>query len=150
MTYCKFGAATLIWALAAGPLYAQQAADASKTTAPASAATPPAAPAPADHAATAAAPTSATPPAAQTPVSADKDPTIPSPEFLRKARAAGYQTEVRKGVTRFCREETPTGTRFTSKKCLDQAGMEAELNMEAAQHDALVKGIGGCSGCNGK
>jgi hypothetical protein len=150
MTYLKFGAATLICALAAGPLYAQQAAEEPKTAAPASAATPAAAAAPTDHAATAAAPASATAPAAQTPVSADKDPTIPSSDLLKKARAAGYQTEVRKGVTRFCREETPTGTRFTSKKCLDQAGMEAQLNMQAAQHDALVKGIGGCSGCNGK
>jgi hypothetical protein len=48
-------------------------------------------------------------------------PTKPPPaDTIKKARQAGYHKETLKGGTVFFKEDANLGTRFTSKKCINQ------------------------------
>jgi hypothetical protein len=40
-----------------------------------------------------------------------------TPEQAKTLKSAGYKTDVRKGVTYYCRYETHVGTRFETKVC---------------------------------
>jgi hypothetical protein len=84
---------------------------------PPPAATPPAAttataPATADAASTAAADKSTTTTATTAASSAGV-----TPEQAKTLKSAGYKSDVRKGVTYYCRYETHVGTRFETKVC---------------------------------
>ncbi|MGH8137529.1 MAG: hypothetical protein ACREVV_04945 [Steroidobacteraceae bacterium] len=103
MAHAQFRSLACISALIAiaAPVYSQQ----PSATTPASTATP------------------GTPPAAQAPA-ADKAPSAPSAEMLSRANAVGLRPEVRKGVTVYCRKDADLGTRFPTKKCVDENGLE--------------------------
>jgi hypothetical protein len=114
-----------------------------------SAQTPPDASKPAD--ATAAAPssstadatTAATPPS--TPAAAEK-PAGPSADTIKKAREAGLKPEIRKGVTVFCREDANIGSRFTTKKCIDESQLDEFIVMRQSQQDQLKRNSAGLGG----
>ncbi|MGO9991593.1 MAG: hypothetical protein ACLPTF_03630 [Steroidobacteraceae bacterium] len=131
--------------------YAQQPADADKTaTAPAA---PAAAPAPAPAAGPDSAAAAPTPPAAQaaapTATQAAAAPAGASAETIKKARQAGYHQEVRKGVTLFCHEDATIGTHFTSKKCVDESGLAAVLDLRQQQREQMDKPVACGAGCSG-
>ncbi len=69
-------------------------------------------------------------------------PPAPSPEMLKKARDLGVKPEVRKGVTVFCWEDADIGSRFKTKKCVDENQLQALLEQRQAQRDAITRGGG--------
>jgi hypothetical protein len=133
-----------IGAIAVTLAYAQQPADADKA-APTAPAASTAAPAPAGGTETSAAAPPAAPPATQ----AAAAPAAPSAETIKKARQAGYHPEVRKGVTLFCHEDATIGTRFTSKKCVDESGLAAVLDLRQQQREQIDKPVACGAGCSG-
>jgi hypothetical protein len=95
---------------------------------------PPAAPAPVEPAA----------PAADKPPAADKAkaPTAPSAETLKRAKAVGLRPEVRKSGTVYCWEDASTGTRFTTKKCVDENQLDDMIAQREAQQDKMRRAVG--------
>ena len=92
---------------------------------------PPAPPAsaPADAAGPAASPTAAgtaTPSAGEKPPASTADP---SAEQAKLLKSQGYKSEVVRGQTVYCRSESATGTRFTTKTC----SSAAEIARRAAE-----------------
>jgi hypothetical protein len=87
-----------------------------------------------------------TPPAAQAPAG-DSPPPGPSAETLKRAKAVGLRPEVRKGVTVYCWEDADTGTRFKTKKCVDENRLAEMIQQREAQRDQLRGNCGG-GGCN--
>ncbi len=78
-----------------------------------------------------------TAPAATAPAAA---PTAPSPEFLKRAREAGFRPETYKGVVRYCvrDDKADTGTHFPApKRCYDESQVLALLDMRQQDRDAL-------------
>jgi hypothetical protein len=73
---------------------------------------------------------------------ADDVPASPSPETIKKARDAGLKPEVRKGVTVFCWEDADIGSRFKTKKCVDEARLAEVLEQRQAQRDQMGRGGG--------
>jgi len=151
VTYSK-SAILVIAAFAAtvSPAFGQQASDAAKT-APATqtetktdANTP--TPADAEAAATAAAIAKANAAAAGG-KSATAKPTDDA-AFVKKAREFGWQPEVRQGVTVYCREAPVIGSRFTEKKCANEARLAVILEQQEFERDQLKqRGCGGnCGG----
>lgn len=121
---------------AALPCAAQQ----SSGTTPAPAA--PAASAPAsDAAATAPA---AAPTAAQTPASS-ADQGAPSADLIKRAKGVGMRPETRGGKTVFCWEDSNTGTRFPTKKCTDEAGVEAMIAQRESAKQTMRQTMSGTS-----
>jgi hypothetical protein len=130
----------------AAPVYAQQAQDATKATAPA------AAPAPATTAAPAATPalaSAAAPSGAKTSTLA-ATPDVPSADMLKKARNAGLHTKVKQGVVYYCKTEADMGSRFTSERCYDENQLSQFLITQQAARDQFSGHS--CSGaaCSGK
>jgi hypothetical protein len=113
MTYSKFRSLAFISAIIAiaAPVYSQQP----------PAATP--APAAADPAA---------PPATQASAT-DKAPPGPSAETLNRAKAVGLRPEVRKGVIVYCWEDADIGTRFATKKCVDENALADKIRKLESQ-----------------
>jgi hypothetical protein len=142
-TFCSLVLISTMTAIAA-PAYAQQPPDTAKAPA-----TAPDATAPATAAATAA--TSApTTPAAKKPSTAAETPDVPSADTLKKARAAGYHTRVRRGEVYYCKDVVETGTRFKTETCLDENQLAQALLQRQAQRDALNNHSCVGAACNGK
>ncbi len=117
---------------AALPCLADQPADGNQQ--PAASAAQPAASAPANS--TSAAPTASAASSASS--TAADAPAGPSPEFIKKARSAGYKPETKNGVTQFCgAKSADLGTRFETKKCYSEAQLVAVLNAEQDQRNNL-------------
>jgi hypothetical protein len=113
---------TIAVAGAAAPAYSQSPPPA--TSAPA--ASPPAASAPAE---------SAAPPA-------DNTPPGPSAETLKRAKSVGLKPEKRKNGTVYCWEDATTGTRFTTKKCIDEDQLGDMIAQREAQQDKMRRAVG--------
>jgi hypothetical protein len=153
MIASKFCRLLIVSAIAAmvSPAFAQQASDAAKA-APATqseinteANTP--TPADAEAAATAAAIAKANAAAAGG-KSATPKPTDDA-AFAKKAKDFGWHPEVRQGVTVYCREAPVIGSRFTEKKCADEARLAVILEQQEFDRDQLKQR--GCGGnCGGK
>ena len=79
---------------------------------------------------------------APTETPAAEQPAGPSADTLRKAKSLGMHSEIRKGVTMFCWEDESTGTRFKTKKCTDETGLEAVINSRQAMKDQMKNGSG--------
>jgi hypothetical protein len=76
-------------------------------------------------------------------------PAAPSEETIKKAKQAGMHAEVNKnGMTLFCWEDATVGTRFKTKKCIDQTQVDAVALQRQAAKDQVSRSIG-CSGCGG-
>jgi hypothetical protein len=157
MPISNFCRLLLVSAVAAmvSPAFGQQASDAAKT-APATqsetqsetktdANTP--TPADAEAAATAAAIAKANAAAAAAGgKSATAKPTDDA-AFAKKAREFGWQPEVRQGVTVYCREAPVIGSRFTEKKCANEARLAVILEQQEFERDQLKqRGCGGNCG----
>lgn len=102
--------------------------------------TPATAPA-ATSTATSSEPATAPPPAA---------PAAPSADTLKKARLAGYRPESKHGVTMYCQETANIGTRFPTKKCIDESQLKSVIDVHNNQADSLRQ-PGACTGavCTG-
>jgi hypothetical protein len=82
--------------------------------------------------------TSAAPPAAA--AASTAAPSGPSPEFLKKARSAGYKPETKSGVTQYCSSKAAEiGTHFETKRCYSESQLVSVLNAEQDQRDHLYK-----------
>jgi hypothetical protein len=132
------------------PAFAQQAADAAKTApttqnetkTDANAATSE----DAEAAATAAAIAKANAAAASGGKSTTDKPTDDA-AFAKKAKSFGWHTEVRQGVTVYCREAPVIGSRFTEKKCAKQSQLAVLLEQQEFERDQLKqRGCGGNCG----
>lgn len=81
-------------------------------------------------------------PAADKPPAADTAPATPSAETLKRAKSVGLRPEVRKGVTVYCWEDATIGTRFTTKKCVDEDQLADMVSQREAQQDRMRRSIG--------
>ena len=72
-------------------------------------------------------------------------PAGPSADTLKKARMAGYRPETRNGSTMFCQETANLGTRFPTKKCLNEQQLNGVLDIQHQQQDSMRKPIN-CTG----
>jgi hypothetical protein len=85
------------------------------------------------------APAAATPPA-------DAPPPGPSKETLRKARSLGMHPEhTSSGQTIYCWEDADTGTRFKTKKCVNEDGLQAAMEQRQVIIDNLQRAMNGTS-----
>jgi hypothetical protein len=146
---------------AVGPLLAQAPPEAPATPATSAAGTPAArgadsSPAPTQSPAATSAPTTA-PAATPTATPAEREtspppaaPAGPSADTLKKARLAGYRPETKKGITMYCQETANIGTRFPTKKCLDESQLKLVMDVHNDQADSLRQ-PGACTGavCTG-
>jgi hypothetical protein len=114
------------------PCYAQQ--PSASSTAPAASTAAPASTAPAAAPASTAAPSSSGTPtdassapatAQSPPAGAGADKSEPSAETIKRAKSVGLRPEEHRGQTLFCWEDASTGSRFTTKKCTDETGLDA-------------------------
>lgn len=64
----------------------------------------------------------------------------PSEATIKKARAAGFKAEARNGRTMFCWRDPNTGTRFTTKKCVDETRLNFILQERQETRDRLNQG----------
>ena len=111
--------------------------------APASATAPAPTQSPAPPSAPAATPTAAPTEPAASPTPAA--PAGPSAETLKKARLAGYHPETRKGITLYCQETANLGTRFPTKKCVDEQQLYGVVETQRQQQDNMRKPIAGAN-----
>lgn len=88
----------------------------------------------------------ATPTAASS--AAKAKPDVPSADVLKKARAAGYHTSVKRGTVYYCKDVVETGTRFSKEVCVDENQLAQTLIWEQAQRDQFSNHT--CTGCSGK
>jgi len=142
-----------------GPVLAQAPPDAPKSPATSPAATPPAPAAQESDssAAPAQAPASSTPttspnapPGAPAASPAPAAPAGPSADTIKKARVAGYRPETRNGTTMFCQETANIGTRFPTKKCIDEQQLKSVMDVRNENHDRLTQpNMCAGSGCAG-
>jgi hypothetical protein len=136
--------------VAFGPALAQAPLNAPASPATSPAVTPPAPAAPAsDTAATTQSPAPpSTPAAAPTQPAASPAPAAPagpSAETLKKARMAGYRPETKNGTTMYCQETANLGTRFPTKKCLNEQQLNGVVDIQHQQQDSMRKPIN-CTG----
>jgi hypothetical protein len=89
------------------------------------------------------APTAA--PAASPAPAAPADPAAPSADTLKKARVAGYRPETKNGTTMYCQETASVGTRFATKKCIDEQQLKGVLDVQHQQQDSMRKPMN-CTG----
>jgi hypothetical protein len=77
-------------------------------------------------------------------------PAAPSADTIKKVRMAGYHPETKNGKTLFCQETANLGTRFPTKKCLDEQQIAGVLDIQHQNKDSLNKPFmcagGGCAG----
>jgi hypothetical protein len=70
-------------------------------------------------------------------------PAGPSPETLKKAKQVGMHPEVNKnGMTLYCWEDVTTGTRFKTKKCIDEGQLDAVIEQRQLARDQTKKALG--------
>jgi len=153
MPISNFCRLLLVSAIAAmvSPGFGQQASDAAKTAPETQSETKtdanPPTPADAEAAATAAAIAKANAAAA---AAGGKSATVKPTDdaaFAKKAREFGWQPEVRQGVTVYCREAPVIGSRFTEKKCANEARLAVILEQQEFERDQLKqRGCGGNCG----
>jgi hypothetical protein len=141
MPISNFRRLVIVSAIAAmvSPAFAQQASDAAKTdpAAPSETKTDANTPTQADAKANA---------AAAGGKSATAKPTDDA-AFAKKAREFGWQPEVRQGATVYCREAPVIGSRFTEKKCANEARLALILEQQEFERDQLKqRGCGGNCG----
>jgi hypothetical protein len=125
-------------------------ATASATTAAPSTSTPPANPTSAASAPSTATPTSATAQAPASPASAaNSTPPKLSPDVVKRAKDLGLHPETVKGVTRYCKKDTPLGTHFTKKECYDEDVLPMMVDQIEYQKSLMRRGssCGGGGGC---
>jgi hypothetical protein len=128
-----------------GPVLAQAPPDASNSQAASPAGTPPApaaqgsdsSPAPTQSPPPSSAPTAA--PTAPAASPAPAAPAGPSADTIKKARLAGYRPETRNGTTMFCQETASLGTRFATKKCINEQQVQSVVDIQNLTHDSLRK-----------
>ena len=96
---------------------------------------------------TAAPATPSAPSAKPTPTepAASPAPTTPSADTLKKARLAGYHPETKHGTTMYCQETANIGTRFPTKKCID----ESQLKLAVDIHNDETNGLRQPNACAG-
>jgi hypothetical protein len=58
---------------------------------------------------------------------------------------AGYHPETKNGITMYCQETASIGTRFATKKCIDEQQMRGVLDFQHQQQDSMRKPIN-CTG----
>jgi hypothetical protein len=58
---------------------------------------------------------------------------------------AGYHPETKNGKTVFCQETANLGTRFPTKKCLNEQQLNGVLDIQHQQQDSMRKPIN-CTG----
>jgi hypothetical protein len=87
----------------------------------------------------------ATPAAVPAASPAPAAPTAPSADTLKKARMAGYHPETKNGTTMYCQETANIGTRFPTKKCLNEQQLNGVLDIQHQQQDSMRKPIN-CTG----
>jgi len=109
---CAFDASLFLMALISAPLSAQQAAQ------PPVASVPPRLPG----------------------VHSPQRPNAPSEATVKKARAAGFKAETRNGMTVFCWQDANTGSRFTTKKCVDETRLDFILRERQDARDLFKQG----------
>jgi hypothetical protein len=126
---------------AAGTTLAQAPPDASNPPAASPAGTPAATPVQGSDTSAAPAPPapSTTPVAAPATSPAPASPGTPSADTIKKARVAGYRPETKNGKTLFCQETANIGTRFATKKCLDEQQIAAVFDAQRETKDNLNK-----------
>jgi hypothetical protein len=83
---------------------------------------------------------SAAPAPTETPAPAK--PTGPSAETLKKAKNLGMHPEIHNGTTMYCWEDESIGSRFKTKKCTDEAGLDAVISSRQAMKDQMKNGSG--------
>jgi hypothetical protein len=82
-------------------------------------------------------------PAASAAAPATNPPTGPSAETLKKAKQVGMRPEVEKnGTTLYCWEDATTGTRFKTKKCIDEGQLDAVIEQRQLARDQTKKALG--------
>jgi hypothetical protein len=111
VSHCAFDASLFVMALISAPLSAQQAVQPPMAASAATAGLPP-----------------------------SRGPTAPSQAIIKKARAAGLKAETRNGMTVFCWQDANTGSRFTTKKCVDETRLELILQERQAARDIFKQG----------
>jgi hypothetical protein len=65
-------------------------------------------------------------------------------DVLKQARQLGLRPEIFKGVTRYCRTDASLGTRFTSKKCYDEAGLAMLADSIQIEKTDMMRGSDYC------
>ena len=138
MSYSKVGFPLLIGAMmaAALPAYSQQ----PVSSAPPANTPPPAAASEAAAPATAAPASTSTPAAAQSTAS-DSASGKPSDETVKKAKSMGLHAEVRKGATVYCWEDSSVGSRFPTKKCVNENQLDDIVQQRQAVQDDMRRMI---------
>jgi hypothetical protein len=66
--------------------------------------------------------------------------TAASEATIKKARAAGLKAETRNGKTVFCWQDANTGSRFTTKKCVDETRLDFILRERQDARDLFKQG----------
>jgi hypothetical protein len=96
--------------------------------------------------ASSAAPSSSSAPASS---SSDAQPAAaksgPSDETLKRAKSAGLKPETHNGKTMFCWEDASIGSRFTTKKCTDEAGLDDIITQREAAKSNMRQSMTGTS-----
>jgi hypothetical protein len=86
--------------------------------------------------------------AAQSTAAQTSDANAANAALQRKARDAGYKTEVHNGATQFCTEAPEIGSHFTKKTCLTQDQLKLALERREAAKEQFTNHT--CTGCSGK
>jgi hypothetical protein len=71
------------------------------------------------------------------PPAAAAAPPGPSAELLKRAKSVGMRPETRNGAAVYCWEDADTGSRFKTKKCVDQSRLEDMVQRRELQQDQL-------------
>jgi hypothetical protein len=79
-------------------------------------------------------------PPAATPAEAAAPPG-PSAETIKRASTVGLRAEVRKGGTVYCWEDADIGTRFKTKKCVNENQLEDMIQRLEAQRAQKQRGF---------
>ena len=58
---------------------------------------------------------------------------------------AGYHPETKNGITMYCQETANIGTRFPTKKCLNEQQLNGVVDIQHQQQDSMRKPIN-CTG----
>lgn len=151
MKHARHSVLILILAMAGitASAYAQQASDAPNTPAEAQSTAPPADSTPSTAQSPAAqAPTASPTSAKASAPSATADPSLAT---IKKARDAGFRTEFVHGVAQYCKYDAVIGTRFQTKRCMNELQLENYLLMldsarDAQRQNTVCNGGGSCNG----
>jgi hypothetical protein len=72
-----------------------------------------------------------------------------SPDVIKRAKDLGLHPQTVKGVTRFCKIDTPLGTHFPTKSCYDEDALPMMLDQIEYERSLMRRGqsCGGGGGC---